>query len=173
MTASQAALHLALFAIRLVTTVVLLCITLSLFSLKLQNTNSNGSQSPITSVVVAVKTSRRSLIVALLSLVALTYFLDGFALIVHSVITKTWQGTPDNEDWWNTQWSGLEVESLGGLLASGLLAIVGQWKESQGVDVWLKKRVRFWTFVALASAIAEICLLPFTVDFLRKRMSVC
>lgn len=86
------------------------------------------------------------------------------------MLSKTWQGTPPHGPW-IAQWSGLEVEAVGGLLASGLLVIFGVWKESQGAPVWTMKRPKAWTALALVGTIAEVVLLALTVDFRSRRMS--
>jgi hypothetical protein len=164
--ASQAAVLTALFAVRVIFPVVLLAIALSLYTLKASATP--ASETPIVAVTVAVTTPRRQLILSILSLVALTYFLDGFALILHSVLSKTWQGTP-SENWWKGLWSGLEVEALAGLLAAGLLAVISVWKEVQGVPVWLKLRPRIWSVVALAGTIAEVALLGLALRQIHER----
>ncbi|KAH8119171.1 hypothetical protein DFH11DRAFT_1780939 [Phellopilus nigrolimitatus] len=152
----------ALFAVRLAFPVALLATSLSLVAVKV--THTGASPSPITSVVVAVTTPRRSFILSILSLVALTYFLDGFALVLHSVLSKTWQGTPSH-DWRRAQWSGLDFEAVVGLLASGFLAVLGVWKESQGVAVWTKKRPKFWAVLALVGTIIEVVLIASSVEF--------
>ena len=166
--ASQDALLSALFVVRLLFPTVLLAIALSFFSLAPLATT---SPSPITSVVVAVKTPRRSLILSILSLVAFTYFFDGFALVLHSILTKTWQGTP-RHNWWRSQWSGLDIEAVLGLLASSLLAILGIWKESQGVTVWILRRPRVWALTAVLGTILEVAFLLSTLSFTQKRTSL-
>ncbi|KAL5524042.1 hypothetical protein ACEPAG_8215 [Sanghuangporus baumii] len=163
--AVQDALLVALLVVRISFVALLLATALSLLVVKPSYAPvSSSSASPIVSVVVSVTTPRRSLIISLFSLIALTYFLDGFALVLHSVLSKTWQGTPSHGSW-IAQWSGLEVEAIGGLLASGLLVILGVWKESQGVAVWTLKRPKAWTALAIVGTIAEIVLLALTVDF--------
>ncbi|KAL5484932.1 HMT1 [Sanghuangporus weigelae] len=162
---AQDALLVALLAVRISFVALLLATALSLLAVKPSSAPvSSSSASPIVSVVVSVTTPRRSLIISLFSLIALTYFLDGFALVLHSVLSKTWQGTPSHGPW-IAQWSGLEVEAVGGLLASGLLVILGVWKESQGVAVWTLKRPKAWTALALVGTIVEVVLLALTVDF--------
>ena len=105
---------------------------------------------------------------------ALTYFLDGFGLVLHSVLSKHWQGTPGTGHWWRSQWSGIEVEAVAGLLAAGLLAIFGVWKESQGVTVWTMRRPKVWTATAVVGTIIEIALIFITVDFRRdSRIGMC
>ncbi|TDL26049.1 hypothetical protein BD410DRAFT_764367 [Rickenella mellea] len=160
------ALLIALFTTRIVFPVLLLATALSLLRLKPASPQ-DASPSPITSVTVAVKTPRRALILSLLSLVALSYFLDGFALILHSLISKTWQGTPEH-GWWIAQWGGLEVETLLGLLASGLLAIIGVWKEVERIPVWIKRRVKLWAGIAVDATALEVVLLGLTVDFHKR-----
>jgi len=154
----------ALFVVRLVLSTVLLATSLSLFSIA---PSPNGPLSGVTPVVVAVKTPRRSLVLSLLFLIALTYFLDGFALVLHSVLSKSWQGTP-TVHWWDSQWSGLEVEAVFGLLSSALLAIVGSWKEAAGFPVWALKRPKAWAFIAAVGGILEVSLLFSTVRFAGK-----
>ena len=157
-------LLIALFVVRLFFPVALLVTAISLLSVK----PARRSPSEITPVVVSVTTPRRTLILSLLSLIGFAYFLDGLSLILHSVLTKTWQGTP-SQSWGAAQCSGLEIEVLGGLLASGLLAIIGVWKETRGVAVWTLKTPRFWTFTALVGTVAEVVLLFLCVQFRRKR----
>ncbi|THH03982.1 hypothetical protein EW145_g5852 [Phellinidium pouzarii] len=163
--ATQDELLLTLFVVRLAFPVALLATSLSLLTQK--RAHAPGSHSPITSVVVAVTTPRRSLILSILSLVALTYFLDGFALVLHSVLSKTWHGTPSHE-WWKSQWSGLDVEAVVGLLASGLLAIVGVWKESQGLAIWTMKRPKFWAVLAVVGTTIEVALIALSVNIYTK-----
>ena len=165
MVAAQGALE-ALFAIRLAFPITLLISSISLLTIK--PTLTSTSPSPINSVVVAVTTPRRSLILSLLSLVALTYFLDGFALVLHSVLTKTWQGIPQHGPW-IAQWSGLEVEVIAGLLASGLLAILGVWKESQGITIWTMSSPKLWAALAVIGTIVEVTLIAATVVITGKR----
>lgn len=153
-----------LFAVRVALPLVLLAISLSLFTLKAHATI--PQRTPIIAVTVEVKTPRRSLILSLLSLIALTYFLDGFALILHSVLSRQWQGTP------SYLWSGLEVEALGGLLATGLLAIIGTVKEMSGVDVWSTKRPKFWAVIAVAGTLVEVILLGLSLRFIHKGTNI-
>lgn len=165
MAASKDALLTALFIVRLAFPTALLATALSLLTIKPRP--ATNSQSPITSVIVSLTTPRRSLILSLLSLVALTYFLDGLALVLHSILSKTWQGTPAH-DWWRTQWSGLDIEAIVGLLATGSLAVLGVWKETQGVTVWTKRQPKIWALLALSGTIVEVALVASTVNFTQK-----
>ena len=155
---SQDTVLAALFVVRVAFPVILLAISLSLYTAKKDSVNRH-SETPIVPVTIAVKSPRRGLILPILTLVALTYFLDGFALIVHSVLSKHWQGTPPTTEWWKSLWSGIEVATVGGLLAAGLLAVFGVWKEMQGVAVWLVRRPRVWAGIALVGSFAEVGLL--------------
>lgn len=159
----------ALFVIRLFFPTALLLTSFSLLSGKPARRSQSSSE--ITPVVVSVTTPRRTLILALLSLIAFAYFLDGLSLILHSVLTKTWQGTPSHT-WWAAQWSGLEIDVLGGLLASGLLAIFGVWKETKGVAVWTSKTPKLWAVTAFVGTIAEVVLLFLSVQFRGKCTSL-
>lgn len=165
MAASKDALLTALFVVRTAFPAALLATALSLLTTKPRP--ATNSPSPITSVIVSLTTPRRSLILSILSLVALSYFLDGFALVLHSALSKTWQGTPAH-DWWRTQWSGLDIESIVGLLASGLLAVLGVWKETQGVTVWTSRQPKIWALLALLGTVIEVVLLASTVNFIQK-----
>ena len=76
------------------------------------------SPSPITSVVVAVHTPRRALILSLLSLASLTFFLDGLTFVIYAVLDKQWpQGT------------GIEIGAVEGVIAFAGLAAFGAWKD--------------------------------------------
>lgn len=103
--------------------------------------------SPITSVVVATRTPRRALILALLSLVSLTFFLDGLTFVGYAVLDKTWPA-----------YTGVEINSLLGLTAFAGLAALGAWKDVQGVDVWSLTRLKLSIAVALALDVAQVAL---------------
>ena len=148
----------ALYASRIATSFFLLAISTSLFLLK----PALGSiQLHENSTSITVISPRRGLILILLSLVSLAYFSDGLVLILHSVITKTWQGTPDFElgsgsGLWNSKWSGLDIEDVVGLFASSLLSCVGIWKEYQKTAVWTTWRPKLWTIMALIGSSIEL-----------------
>ncbi|KAH9945694.1 hypothetical protein B0H21DRAFT_892116 [Amylocystis lapponica] len=110
------------------------------------------SPSPITSVVVATRTPRRGTILALLSLSALSFFLDGITFVVYTVLQKTWP-----------QDTGIEVNAIVGLTAFAGLAALGAWKDIQGVEVWFLTRLKISIFAALALDIAQVVLLGLTV----------
>ncbi|KAG6920115.1 hypothetical protein DXG01_010183 [Tephrocybe rancida] len=106
------------------------------------------SPSPITSVVVATNVPRRAFILIFLSLAAFTYFLDGLTFTVQTVLDKYWLRN-----------TGIEFNSVVGLIAFAGLAILGSWKDIQGVQVWTFKRVKLSVGAALALDIALATLL--------------
>lgn len=89
------------------------------------------SPSPITSVVVATRTPRRAVILALLSLLSLTYLFDGVVFVIFVVYHKSWP-----------RLSGTEIGALEGIVAFAGLAALGTWKDLQGADVWNSKRLK-------------------------------
>lgn len=109
------------------------------------------SPSPITPVVVATRTPRRALILALLSLVSLTFFLDGITVVIYAVLDKAWHAT------------GIEFGALEGVTAFAGLAILGAWKDLRGVDVWFMKRVKAGIALAFFLDIAQVALLILAV----------
>ncbi len=96
------------------------------------------SPSPITSVVVAARTPRRAVILPLLSLIALTFFLDGLTFVLYAVFDKQWP-----------QATGIDIGALEGLAAFSGLAAIGAWKDIHGVEVWFMKRVKSGIVLAL------------------------
>ncbi|KAI0044969.1 hypothetical protein FA95DRAFT_1522067 [Auriscalpium vulgare] len=127
MTATAAALQTVLYVLRVVSPALVLLSTLSL----LPTRPTTPEPSPIVSVVVATRTPRRAVILSLLSLISVTYLLDGLTFVVYAVINKHWP-----------QDSGIEINALVGLVAFSGLAALGTWKDVQGVDVWSLRRVR-------------------------------
>ncbi|KAI0785526.1 hypothetical protein C8Q75DRAFT_794509 [Abortiporus biennis] len=111
------------------------------------------SPSPITSVVVATRTPRRAVILSLLSLSALTFFLDGFAFIFNAVFRKTWP-----------HFTAIELNSVEGVAAFTGLAALGAWKDIHGVDVWNLKRVKYAIGAALGLDVALTVLLALTIE---------
>ncbi|KAF7298207.1 ABC transporter protein [Mycena chlorophos] len=99
--------------------------------------------SDITSVVVATKQPRRALILTLLSLLGLSFLLDGLLFVVFAVIDRSW---PHN--------SGIEYNAILGVVAFAGFAALGAWKDVRGVDVWSYRRLRLAVVVTTALAIA-------------------
>jgi hypothetical protein len=136
----------AVFVLRILSPALVLLTVASLLFYRTRIALSSSSPPPITSVVVATRLPRRSLILALLSLTAFTYLADGLVFVVYAVINKTWPyGT------------GIEVNSIIGLLAFAGLAVLGAWKEvSVGNNVWFLSRLKVATFTSLALDLAIV-----------------
>ncbi len=107
-----------------------------------------SSHPDITSVVVATRVPRRAVILATLSLSALTYFLDGITFVVYAVLHKHWP--------YNT---GIDISAITGLLAFAGLAALGSWKDIHGVQVWSMTRLKLAILVSLGLDIALAVLL--------------
>lgn len=134
----------ALFAVRVSSPAVVLLATLSLFSAK---PLSPPSPSPITPVIVQSRIPRRVLILALLSLSALSYFIDGLAYLANAIFNKEWIFA-----------NGVELASVVGLITYGGLAALGAWKDINNVEVWAFKRVKLAIAIALALDIILVIL---------------
>ncbi|KAJ7782869.1 mitochondrial half-size ABC transporter [Mycena metata] len=128
---------LAFFVLRVLSPALVCLATLSLIP---ATPSPPPPPSAITRVVVPTVIPRRALILSLLSLVALTFLLDGLIFVVYAVIDKTW---PHN--------TGIEYNALLGLVGFAGLAALGAWEDIRGVNVWTMKRVQF--AIAAASAI--------------------
>ncbi|KAI0036897.1 hypothetical protein K488DRAFT_40032 [Vararia minispora EC-137] len=137
-------LELALFALRVASPTVVFLATSSLLFARPPLPRQS---SEITQVVVAARTPRRGLILSLLSLVALTYLLDGITFVVHAVIAKDWP-----------QMTGIEVNAIVGLVAFSGLAALGAYKDVKGVDVWFRGSLKSAVVVSLLLDIAQAVL---------------
>ncbi|KAF8267679.1 hypothetical protein EI94DRAFT_1729904 [Lactarius quietus] len=102
------------------------------------------SPSPITSVVVATRVPRRALILSCLSLSSFTYLFDGLAFVIYAVINKYWPSR-----------TGIDINSLIGLVAFAGLAALGSWKDVKGVEVWSLKRVKVAIILSLILDVAQ------------------
>ena len=105
------------------------------------------SPSPITSVVVATRVPRRALILSCLTLSSFTYLLDGLAFVIYAVINKYWPSR-----------TGMDINSLIGLVAFSGLAALGSWKDVKGVDVWSLKRVKVSIILSLILDVVQVVL---------------
>lgn len=141
----------ALFSIRVAEPAIVLLSTLSLLFSRVP---SPTSPSPITSVVVANRIPRRALILSLLSLASLTFLLDGLSFVVYAVLDKVWPRT-----------TGIEPNTIVGIIAFSGLAALGTWKDLHGVPVWLLKRIKAAIGLALLLDIAHVILLGFTTKY--------
>lgn len=143
--------ELALFIIRILSPTIVFLSTLSLFFTR---PPAPSSPSPITSVVVATRIPRRALVLSLLTLVSLTFLLDGLSFVVDAVIKKLW---PQNTD--------IEVNAIVGIIAFSGLAAIGTWKDVHGVQVWFLKRVKVVIALALLLDIAHVVILGLVTSF--------
>ncbi|KIL68923.1 hypothetical protein M378DRAFT_184787 [Amanita muscaria Koide BX008] len=115
------------------------------------------SQSDITPVVVATRVPRRAFILTALSLIALTYLLDGLSFVVDAVIHKSWAHK-----------TGIDVGALIGLTAFAGVAIIGAWKDIYGTDVWFMTRLKFAILASLGLDTALAILIGLAIEDVDK-----
>ncbi|KAH9020826.1 hypothetical protein EDB85DRAFT_2152777 [Lactarius pseudohatsudake] len=133
-----------LLVLRVLSPSLILFTTISLFTTR---PLPPPSPSPITSVVVATRVPRRALILSSLTLSSFTYLLDGLAFVIYAVINKYWPPR-----------TGIDINSLIGLVAFSSLAALGSWKDVKGVDVWSLKRVKVSIILSLILDVAQAVL---------------
>ncbi|CAE6491833.1 unnamed protein product, partial [Rhizoctonia solani] len=148
----------ALFYLRVVESAVLLFLLLVSPLLKGPSPPqyTTHATSEITTVVRAVKTPRRQLVVFLLSLAALSAFLDGsvtvgLAIFNHIFETKL------------PAWKGIEFYSVALLVAFAGFAIIGAFKEARGVPIWQSKLLKLFVLVALVFDVVIAIVIPLVV----------
>lgn len=117
-------------------------------SLLFHRTQPAGNPSPITSVVVANVVPRRASILSLLSLISVSYFLDGAAFVVFTILDKIWR-----------RHTGIEINAVIGVAAFAGLAALGAWKDVSGVQVWTLGRIRAAVALALLLDVGLVVLL--------------
>ncbi|KAL4080195.1 hypothetical protein V8B97DRAFT_1930805 [Scleroderma yunnanense] len=137
-----------LFAVRVSSPAVVFLATLSLLFVK----PLSPLPSPITPVVVQSRVPRRTLILVLLSLSALSFLVDGLAYVADAVFNKAW-----------TLGTGIPLASLLGLVAYAGLAAVGAWRDIHNVQVWSFRRVSLAIALALTLDIVQVVLLALSV----------
>ena len=142
--ATNVAVDPTLLVLRVLSPSLVLFTTISLFTTR---PPLPPSPSPITSVVVATRVPRRALILFCLSLSSFTYLLDGLAFVIYAVINKYWP-----------QRTGIDINSLIGLVAFSGLAALGSWKDVKGVDVWFLKRVKLAIILSIILDVAQAVL---------------
>jgi hypothetical protein len=138
------AVETALFVLRVISPSLILLTTISLLTTR---PTPPPSPSPITAVTVAARIPRRGVILSCLSFSSFIYLLDGLVFVVYAVIDKYWP-----------QRTGIEINALIGLVAFAGLAALGSWKDVQGVDVWLLRRMKIFIFLSLVLDIAQVVL---------------
>ncbi len=131
----MAQVDLPIFVFRILSPSLVLLIALTLFFTKPQPVR---PPSEITPIVVANVIPRRAVILAHLSLVALSYLLDGLAFVVFAIVDHDWP-----------RQTGIPINTITGLIAFSGIAALGTWKDVHGVDVWLLKRVKLAVALSL------------------------
>ncbi|KAI9429964.1 hypothetical protein H4582DRAFT_2087771, partial [Lactarius indigo] len=133
-----------LLVLRVLSPSLVLFTTISLFTTR---PPPPPSPSPITSVVVATRVPRRALILSCLSFSSFTYLFDGLAFVIYAIVNKYWPPR-----------TGIDINSLIGLVAFSGLAALGSWKDVKGVDVWSLKRVKVSIILSLILDVAQAVL---------------
>jgi ABC-type transport system involved in Fe-S cluster assembly fused permease/ATPase subunit len=144
------AVDIPIFLARVLSPSFVLLIGLTLFFAK---PTPPRSPSEITPVVVANPVPRRAVILSLLSLAALSYFLDGLAFVVFAILDHDWP-----------KHTGIPINTITGLIAFSGLAALGTWKDIHGLHVWLFRRIKIAVAFSLA---ADISLTLFLASSLR------
>ena len=137
-------ISLALFILRIIAPALVLLPTLALIFAR---PPAPSEPSPITQVVVKSTVPRRGLILALLSLVALTYLLDGLSFVIYAVVDKRWP-----------YMTGIELNAIIGLVAFSGLASLGAYKDIKGVDVWSRGDLKVAVVLSLLVDVAQAVL---------------
>lgn len=148
-----------LFILRVLSPALVFITTISLLS---QRPQPAGSPSPITSVVVANVVPRRASILSLLSLISISYFLDGAAFVVFTVLDKVW-----------TRHTGIEINAVVGVAAFAGLAALGSWKDVNGAKIWTLRRIKLVVALALLLDAGLVVLLGLKIRDGRNGISFC
>jgi hypothetical protein len=136
-TSTNVATDTTLFMLRIISPSFVLFTAISLLTIR---PLPRPSLSPLTGVTqaVSVRIPRRCLILSCLSFSSFIHVFDGLAFVIYAVINKRWP-----------QDTGTEINALIGLVAFSSLAALGTWKDINGVDVWLLKRMKILIFLSL------------------------
>ncbi|KAJ1302568.1 hypothetical protein OPQ81_002885 [Rhizoctonia solani] len=118
--------------------------------------------SEITAVVRAVRIPRRKLIVLLLSLAALTAFLEGSVIVANAAFNRVFESRLP-------AWKGIEVYSIALLVAFAGIAIIGLLKEAHGVPIWRSNLLKLFAFIALGLDALLAALIPLIVPIWKIR----
>ncbi|KEP51129.1 ABC transporter [Rhizoctonia solani 123E] len=154
-----------LFYLRVADSATLLILLLTSLLLKrpTEQTPTSDQHSEITSVVQAVHVPRKQLIVLLLSLLALTAFLEGSVTVASAVFKNVFEPTLPG-------WKGNALYSIALLVAFAGLAILGLVKEARGVPIWQSKLLKLFIFVALVFDALLAVLIPLVPIWKRPRV---
>ncbi|CAE6340958.1 unnamed protein product [Rhizoctonia solani] len=153
----------ALFYLRVVDSATLLILLLTSLPLKrpTEQTPTSDQHSEITSVVQAVHVPRKQLIVLLLSLSALTAFLEGSVTVASAIFKNVFEPTLP-------AWKGNALYSIALLVAFAGLAILGILKEARGVPIWQSKLLKLFVFVAFVFDALLAVLIPLVVPIWKR-----
>lgn len=149
---------LSLGAIRVAVPIILFTISISVGNLKRPTTRIELVENELPEEIT-INSPRRAPIISSLIIVSMTYFLDGVCFLLQPVIGKTWTRSGGlGSGVTHSSTIGLDFESVAGLVATGLLASVGTWKDLQGLPVWSLRRLKVWALAALVGAVGETIL---------------
>jgi hypothetical protein len=132
--------------LRLLALFFLLIIAVSLLPLRFSPPR--AQRNPFTQVTIAVTTPRRGQILIFLSLIGLTFVADGGVLVSRAVLSHSW-------DWDDASNLQATIDVVG-LVVFSLVAIFGSWKDLRGVDVWGRRRLRYFVFFAIILELVNV-----------------
>ncbi|CAE6523836.1 unnamed protein product [Rhizoctonia solani] len=112
--------------------------------------------SEIMTVVRAVQTPRKQLIVLLLSLAALTALLDGSITVARAIFKHGFETELP-------AWKGIEFYSIALLVSFAGVAIISLFKETRGFPIWQSKLLKLFVFVALVFDTLLVVFIPLVV----------
>ncbi|CAE6494710.1 unnamed protein product [Rhizoctonia solani] len=118
----------------------------------------------IRTVVRAIQTPRKQLIVLLLSLVALTALLDGSVTVANALFKRVFETKIP-------AWKGSEFYSVVLFVTFTGFAIVSLLKEAHHHPIWQSKLLKLFVFVALLFDTALAILIPIFIPIWRIRSS--
>jgi len=147
------------FILRVLSPFLALVTTISLL---FQQPQPARSPSVITSVVIANFIPRRASILSLLSLVSISYFLDGITFVISTILDKVWP-----------RHTGIEINTVIGVAAFAGLAALGAWKDVSGAKVWTLRRIKVAVTLALLLDASLVVLIGLKIRDERNGNSFC
>lgn len=119
---------------------------------------SSDGHSEITSVVHAVKNPRRRLIVSLLSLAAVTAFLEALVTVANALFRHVLETKLPS-------WRGIELYSVALFVAFGALVVVGLLKETRGAPIWQSTLLKAFVLTGLVFDLVIVVFLILAADW--------